>query len=74
MKILVRVKAGSRKNLVEKIDESHYKVWVTKLPEKGKANKVVISTLAKYFDLAPSRIIIIFGEKSNNKTIEVNDK
>ena len=40
MKISVRVKAGSGKNLVEKIDESHYKVWVTKRPEKGKANKL----------------------------------
>lgn len=76
MKISVKVRAGSGKNLVKKIDESHYKIWVTKPPEKGKANKAVVFILAKYFNLSPSKIMIMSGEASSNKVIKImtNDK
>jgi len=72
MKIFIKVKPAAGKNKVEKIDESHYKVWVTKVPEKGKANKAVISVLSKHFNLSKSKIIIISGGKSSSKIIEVS--
>ncbi len=71
MIISVKVKAGARKNLVEKISENNYKVWVTQAPEKGKANKAVIKILSKYMDLPQSQITIISGENSASKLIEL---
>lgn len=71
MRILAKVKAGARKNLVEKITDNNYKIWVTQPPEKGKANKTVIKILAKYFEISSSQIAIVSGKTSSSKIIEV---
>lgn len=72
MKIFVTVKAKAKKNLVEKIDETHFKVLVTESPVKNKANLAVIKVLADYFDLPKSKIIFLSGEKSKQKAFEVS--
>jgi uncharacterized protein len=46
-------------------------IRVTAAPEKGKANKAVIATLAKSLKLAKSRLTITAGLADRNKTIAI---
>jgi uncharacterized protein (TIGR00251 family) len=49
------------------------KVSITAPPVEGKANKKCIAYLAKYFDVAKSKIEIISGKTSKNKLIKIYD-
>ncbi len=49
------------------------KISITTAPEKGKANKAIIKLLAKTLDIAPSRIHILRGHTSPDKTVEIID-
>lgn len=71
MKIYVHAKPKSREGRVEKIDETHFKVWVKEAPQQGKANEAVIKALAEYLDIAPSRMRVARGESAKQKTIEI---
>lgn len=48
-----------------------YKVYVATPPEDGKANKAVIKLLAKTLGLAKSRMTILRGHTSRDKTIRI---
>lgn len=71
MRISVKVKAGSSRQKVEKIDNTNYAVWVRAKPADGKANEAVISALAEYFDIAKSNITLLKGHTSKHKILEV---
>ncbi|PIU37040.1 hypothetical protein COS77_01770 [Candidatus Roizmanbacteria bacterium CG06_land_8_20_14_3_00_34_14] len=73
MKIFVKVKTKAKIKKLIKIDETHYVISISAPPEKGKANKEIIKTLAKYFDISISKISIASGEKSKNKIINVDN-
>jgi uncharacterized protein len=49
-----------------------YKVYVTALPEDGKANEAVIKLLAKTLGIAKSALSITHGLTSREKTIKIN--
>ena len=72
MKIFVKVKFENRKNKIEKIDEENYIIFVKAEPEKGKANKKIIRTIAKHFKKDISDVKIISGLKSKKKIIEIS--
>ncbi len=72
MKISVKVKAGSSREKIEKIDGSNYAVWVKAKPTDGKANEAVIKALAGYFDIAKSRITLLTGHTSKQKIFEID--
>jgi uncharacterized protein (TIGR00251 family) len=46
-------------------------VYVTAPPDKNKANEAMLKLLAKHFDVAPSRLTLLKGHTSRNKTIEI---
>ncbi|OGY64591.1 MAG: hypothetical protein A3I89_02740 [Candidatus Harrisonbacteria bacterium RIFCSPLOWO2_02_FULL_41_11] len=71
MRIFVKAKPLSRKESVEKVDDSHYLVAVKEPPKDGKANQAIIRVLAKYFKIAPSRICLISGFSAKQKIFEV---
>lgn len=71
MKIFVKAKTKSRKEFVEKVDDTHYIVAVRDLPEHNKANLAIIDALAEYFGIAPSHISIVSGQTSREKIVEV---
>lgn len=73
MKILVRVKANRKENKVEKIDEKNYLVFVKAPAKEGKANMAVIKILAEHFGVAKSKVSIIYGLISKQKTIEISE-
>jgi hypothetical protein len=71
MKIFVKVKTKAKIKKLTKIDEAYYVISINSPPEKGRANKEIINTLAKYFNTAISKIKILAGEKSKAKIIEI---
>jgi len=71
MKIFVKAKPGAREEKVQKIDDSHYVVFVKELPEKGRANNAIKNALAVYFKTGSAYVKIISGFSSKNKIIEI---
>ncbi len=71
MKLSVKVKARAREERVEKVSEGHLKVWVKAPADKGKANEDVVRVLSEYLKVPKSRIAIVSGHTSAQKTIEV---
>lgn len=71
MKIFVKVKPGSRKEVVEKIDDTHFSVDVKAKAEKGKANQAVIKILAKYFKIPRSQVKMVSGVFSRQKVFDI---
>ena len=48
-----------------------FEVCVKELPEEGRANEAIIKVLAKYFNIAPSRIELVGGKRSKQKVFEI---
>lgn len=71
MRIHVKVIPNSSQEKVEKLSNGNFKVWVTKSPEKGKANKAVEKVLADYFNVAKSNVKIIGGKTAREKLVEI---
>jgi uncharacterized protein (TIGR00251 family) len=86
MKIIVKVKPNSKKELVERVGQPtldlpdsrpemvEYKVSVKEPPVGGKANEAIIKALAKYFDVAPSLVELVSGTISKKKIFKIPDR
>lgn len=72
MKIKVKVIARSSENRVE-YDEVNdlYRVKVTVVPEKGKANEKVRELLARHFDMNKNSVHLSSGKTNNLKIFEI---
>ncbi len=70
MKLFITAKAGAREEKVEKIDETHYRVWVKEPPEKGRANKAIEKAIAEFLDIPKSRVALVSGATSKRKVVE----
>ena len=68
----VRAQPGARRNEIHGQHDGMLKVRVTQSPEKGKANKALISLLSKGLSLRKSRIELIAGETSPRKQFLVS--
>jgi len=68
LKIKVIPNAKKQKILEE---GGRLKVYLTSQPEKGKANKELITLLSKYYNLRKEQIAIIKGEYSREKVIKI---
>jgi uncharacterized protein YggU (UPF0235/DUF167 family) len=53
--------------------KSWLKIYVTSVPENGKANLAIIKLLAKEYHLPKSNISIILGKTDNYKIIKLQD-
>lgn len=71
--IKVKIVPGSSKNKIIGVYNDALKISIAAPPVEGKANKKCIAYLAKYFDLAKSKIEIISGQTSKNKLIKIYD-
>ena len=65
--ILIRAHAGARRNAILGLREGALRIAVTAAPEKGKANKEIITLLGQAFGLAKSSIELIAGRTSPHK-------
>jgi uncharacterized protein YggU (UPF0235/DUF167 family) len=70
----VRVTPKAKRNLVKpehnESGEILYRVYVTTVPEDGKANAAVLKLLAKSMGISVSSLRIVRGETSRDKLIE----
>jgi len=64
---------NSSQNKITGVSVNTLKITITSPPVEGKANKKCISYLAKYFNIAKSKIKILSGEHSRNKLIKIYD-
>lgn len=71
MKIFVQAKPAARKELIEKIDDTHYKVSVKEPPVKGLANAAIRRVLADYFSVSAGKVSLISGFSSKTKIFEI---
>ena len=71
--IKVKIVPGSSKNKIIGAYNDALKITITAPPVEGKANKKCIAYLAKYFDVAKSKIEIISGQSNRNKLIKIYD-
>lgn len=73
--LYLRVTAGAKINAIKlgtrPDGQKLIRVYVTKIPEHGKANKAVIQLLAEAWGLPPSRIEIIKGLTKKDKMIKI---
>lgn len=71
MRIYIKVIPRSSRNEVVKISDGEYKVWLTAVAEKGKANKMLIEILAGYFDVSKSLVEIVGGQSTRTKIVDI---
>ncbi len=71
MRLYVKVISRAGKNEVMKISDGEYKVKVTVVPEKRKANEKIVELLANYFKVPKSSVKIIAGKTAKVKIIDI---
>lgn len=71
--IKVKIVPGSSKNKIIGAYNDALKISIAAPPVEGKVNKKCIAYLAKYFDVAKSKIEIISGQTSKSKLIKIYD-
>ncbi len=70
-RIHLKVKPGSSQERLERIADNEFLARVNAPAQEGKANAAAIKLLSEYFDIPKSRIIIVRGEKSRDKVIDI---
>ena len=67
--VVLAVKAfpGAKGNAIRK-ENDFVKVYVTQIPEKGKANEAIRKQIAKFLNLRTSQVELLRGETSSQKT------
>lgn len=74
MRIAILLKPNSKKGpLVVRHDSTNLTVYVRQPAVDGKANGALITILADYLRVPKTRISIVRGHTSRNKTIDVDD-
>jgi len=70
VKVNVKITPNAKKpSIVE--EQGFIKVKVSTPAKEGKANKSLIKMLAEYFSVPKSRVIILKGENSRNKVVNI---
>lgn len=73
MYIKVRVKAGAKRDEIEKVNENTYNVSVKADARQNMANKSVVRVVAKYLEIEENKVRIINGHQSPSKLISILD-
>lgn len=72
MRIIVRVKAGTKIEAIKKTGDKEFSARVKAPPVEGRANEAVVALLSDHFDVPKSRISIVRGHKSRIKLIDIS--
>lgn len=67
--IPIKVIPNSSKNEIVGWENDVLKIKIKAIPEKGNANQMLVSFLAKYLKISKSSVILHSGEKSRYKRI-----
>ena len=68
----VRVQPKASRNQIDGYEEGALRLRVTAPPTEGKVNTAVIALLAKALGVSKSRLGIVRGHGSRNKTVSVD--
>lgn len=71
MLIKVFVTPNAREAAVVKVREDYFEVRVDEKAVGGRANKRLLEILAEHFNAPKSRIAILKGTKTRNKTVQI---
>lgn len=71
MKIFVKAKPLAKEEKLDRVDESHFIVWVKEPPIKEKANEAIRKKLADYFKISASQVFLKSGFASKDKIFEI---
>jgi uncharacterized protein len=71
MLIQVYVTPNAREARVVRVSEGQFEVRVDERAVRGRANKRLLEILAEHFKVPKSRIAILKGTKTRNKTVQV---
>lgn len=69
----VKVIPRASKNKVVEENFGKLKVYLTAVPEKGKANDLLLKVLAEYFQVKKSQVELVVGKTSQNKVVRIDD-
>lgn len=69
--ISVKVKTGASRRGIKDIKEERWKIDIQSPPEKGKANRELISLLASKFNVSENNVKIITGKRSPSKMVKI---
>ncbi|MDO8474542.1 MAG: DUF167 domain-containing protein [bacterium] len=72
MRVFVKAKPRSKEGRIEKIDDTHFVVFVKELPVQGKANAAIGKALAEYFGIPVSSVKLTSGFSSKEKTFSLD--
>lgn len=72
MKVSVFVKPNSKKGDLVEVSSGGLTVFLQAKAVDGAANQALIKALAKHFDVAKSRVMIVAGHKSRHKIAEID--
>lgn len=72
MYIKVHVVAGAKKELVQKVSATHYKLSVKEPAERNLANKRVLELIAEQLGIAKNKVRIVNGHQSPSKMLSVD--
>lgn len=73
MYIKVRVKAGAKRDEIEKVNENTFNVSVKADARQNMANKSVVRMVAKCLEIEENKVRIINGHQSPSKLISILD-
>jgi uncharacterized protein (TIGR00251 family) len=71
MLIRVYVTPNAKESSVVRVSEDYFEVRVDEKAVGGRANKRLVEILAEHFKVPKSRITILKGTKTRNKTIQI---
>ncbi|MEK7596081.1 MAG: DUF167 domain-containing protein [Patescibacteria group bacterium] len=72
-KYTIFAKPGAKKEKIEKVNETAFKIWINAPAKNNQANEKLVKMLAEHFKIAPGQIKIISGFKNKIKTIVINN-
>lgn len=74
MKVFVKANPGAKQERVERVervDATHFVVWVEARAEEGAANRAIERALAEYFGAPVASVRIVRGHSGREKIVEV---
>lgn len=71
MRVFVKAKPRSKEERVEKIDDTHFVVFVKEPPVQGRANAAITKALAQYVGVPASSVRLLSGFSSKEKIFDV---
>lgn len=74
MNIKVRVAAGAKKESVQKISDTSYKISVKEPAERNLANRRVVELIALEKKVSKSKVRLISGHQSPSKMLSIGER